>query len=161
MSHRSVQPGIVNRRSNKVSDKKACNTSSTCPDIQGINLIPAVVIMWAIGLDIAPQMSVLTPNPVSLITLLGKKCSLISVSNRECSPSPPASTTNSLEATSNTGDTLPFHVGMAIFMFALCKVCLSASFSASSLTRYHPYTHHDMGRNRDSCLVENKNTNRD
>ena len=101
-------------------------------------------------------MSVSTPNPVSLITLLGKKCSLISVSNRECSPSPPASTTNSLEATSNTGDTLPFHVGMAIFMFALCKVCLSASFSASSLTRYHPYTHHDMGRNRYSCLVENK-----
>jgi hypothetical protein len=144
-----------------VPDKKAFSTSSTCPDIHGISLIPAVVIIWARGLDIAPQMSVSTPNPVSLITLLGRKCSLISASNREYSPSSPASTTNSLEAVSNTGDTLPFHVGMAIFMSALFKVRLSAAFSASSLKLCRPYTQHDMGRNRDFWLVENQNTSRD
>jgi hypothetical protein len=145
-------PGIVNRKSNSVPDKNAPSTSSTFPDIHGIKLIPAVVTIEARGLEIAPQMRVSIPNPVSLITLLGRKCSLISVSNREYSRSSPASTTNNLEAVSKTGETLPFQVGTAIFMVDFFKVCLSAAFTGSLLRLPRSNTHHALAGNKTSLV---------
>jgi hypothetical protein len=98
--------------------RNACTTSSTWPDIQGISLIPAVVIIEASGREMAPQIRVSIPNPVSRMVLLGRKCSLISVSNRAVSLSSVMSTTTNRDAVSKTGETLPFHVGMAIFIAA-------------------------------------------
>jgi len=111
-----LQPGIRNPEQKRFPLRYASRTSSGWPDIFCIILIPKAASNLQKGCDTAPHIKVSTPIPLIRTHLRDSSCSSRYISNLDDSVLPSTSTINSLDAVSNTGDTLLYQTGMAIFM---------------------------------------------
>jgi len=110
------QPGIKNAPSVNCPFMKAARTSSTRPQVKGRTCTPADASAASNGSEIAPQISTSAPN---WATCLARRRGSVAVSDpslRRSSCPSATSTRSRLPATSNTGDTRPFHCGIATFI---------------------------------------------
>lgn len=106
------QPGIRNASSANCPARYACSTSSTDPQICGITCTPAAVNIASNGHETAPQIKNSTPSPLIHLVLTAISGSSILASARRDSTPSSISTTMSRLATSSTGDTRPFQIGI-------------------------------------------------